>query len=126
MAERNRLLNAAKAFCEAFGRGEELPVVLSHFCKDAYILEHGLPLPQLPYLGKKFTGIDEDGEDTSTSMLADYFKLVGKYLNIENEPVWGGWSIDCGDAEGAETDRAAAIVSCKGEATFLNRRTGKK
>lgn len=122
MTDSERLLDAAKAFCEAFGRGEELPIILSHFCKDSYIIEHGLPLPQLPYLGKKFEGLhDEETEDEDSKSLAGYFKLVGKHLNIENEPVWGGWTIDCGDDE-----TEGAVVTCKGEVTFLNRRTGKK
>lgn len=125
MADSERLLKSAKSFCEAFGRGEELPILLSYFCNDSHIIEHGLPLPQLPYLGKKFEGLQEDDDNDESRTLADYFKLVGKYLNIVNEPVWGGWTIDC-DCGGENDNPLGAIASCKGDATFLNRRTGKK
>ncbi|EIM23338.1 hypothetical protein E3Q22_01223 [Wallemia mellicola] len=123
MGDYERLLNAAKSFCESFGRGEELPSILSHFSPNGYVFEHGPPLPQLPYLGKTFEGQEEDELDGGT-YLVDYFKLVNKYLNIENEPVWDGWSVDV--RYSSEGEATGAIVTCKGEATFLNRKTGKR
>lgn len=75
MSEAHRLLEAAKSFCESFGRNEELPAILSHFARGASVIEHGKPLPELPFLGKIFGGenVDDDDENETEVSLSDVF-----------------------------------------------------
>lgn len=74
--KRQRLLIAAKDFCDSFAQKRPLDEVLAHFAQseDVSAFEHGLP--QLaPFLGREFRGRDD---------LQKYFSLLAEHLSYEN------------------------------------------
>lgn len=64
--DREKLLSAAKSFCNAFADKKPLDVILSYFSPNAVVLEYGEP--QLaPFVGRYYGGKSE---------IQEYFKAI--------------------------------------------------
>ncbi|OQU98011.1 hypothetical protein CLAIMM_03852 isoform 1 [Cladophialophora immunda] len=103
--DRDTLLSAAQAFCNAFASKEAPNKIFSHFSSsdDVLALEHGLP--QLaPFLGREFRG--QRG-------LEEYFGLLSSNLQYENMRF-----------SNFVVDAHVLKVSVRGEAKFTWTKTG--
>lgn len=102
---RQKLLQAAQRFCNAFADQKPLEEILGHFSssKKVRAFEHGLP-DLAPFLGREFVG--RDG-------IRKYFETISGLLTYENMK-FGKFIVD------PETHE----VFCKGEARFTWASTG--
>ncbi|OCB91264.1 transcription elongation factor S-II [Sanghuangporus baumii] len=104
-SQRDQLLAAAHAFCDAFAAQKPLDEILNHLAngEDTLCVEHGLQ--QLaPFLGRQFAGPDG---------VKRYFTIIADLLSYDNM-IFSEYFAD------AETQ----MVSVKGTATFTWKDTG--
>mmetsp|Transcript_2153 Transcript_2153/g.3029 ORF Transcript_2153/g.3029 Transcript_2153/m.3029 type:complete len:151 (-) Transcript_2153:39-491(-) len=105
---RENLLTTAHALCDAFANKAPLDKVLNQFALDSddtFCFEHGLSR-LAPFLGKKFSG--KDG-------VKEYFTIISNLLSYQDMK-FSDYIVDVD----------AAVVSVRGEATFLWKSTGNR
>lgn len=74
--DRQKLLQGARAFCDAFARKADIPTILTHFSKTKTVqaFEHGDPA-LAPFLGRPFEGIEG---------VKEYFEVISSLLAYDN------------------------------------------
>lgn len=121
---REELRKEAVAFCQAFVDGILPEIMLSsHFSSSPRITEHGPENPELPFLGKTFTGRKFDSSDNQTC--DDYFNILSRTLEFQPSPSTfpspDSFIVD----ETCEIQGKKGVVSVVGGATFKSLKTGK-
>ena len=121
---REELRKEAVAFCQAFVDGILPEIILSsHFSSSPRITEHGPENPELPFLGKTFTGRKFDSSDNQTC--DDYFNILSRTLEFQPSPSTfpspDSFIVD----ETCEIQGKKGVVSVVGGATFKSLKTGK-
>lgn len=103
--QREQLLDATKAFCDAFAQKKSPDEIFSHFSRseDVKAYEHGLP-ELAPFLGRSFDG--QEG-------LKQYFELLSSNLSYERMR-FSNFVVDAFERK----------VSVRGEARFTWTKTG--
>ena len=103
--KRNNLLNAAKAFCNAFAAQAPLEDILSYFSTQVEISAHEHGLKHLaPFLGRTYKG---------RKGIEQYFDLLQKHLSYKKMR-FSNYIVDAAENR----------VSVKGEAKFIWTATG--